>query len=98
MVVFSAFTKVDICRNCRICYVKAPVLLQTSSARESTPEPPAYKKKTRVRKEKKRIELEDEDNNDEEFVITSKSKAHKKIKVDPKNAFGGNIHRPRWVP
>jgi len=33
--------------------------------------------------------------NEEEFIITSKSKAHKKIKIDPKNAFGGNILRPR---
>lgn len=34
--------------------------------------------------------LPDED----DFMITSKSKAHKNIKVD-KNTFGGNILKPR---
>ena len=39
--------------------------------------------------------IEDEDAGEDEFVITSKSKAHKKIRVDRKSAYGGNIHCPR---
>jgi hypothetical protein len=38
--------------------------------------------------------MEDDDGGEDEFVITSKSKAHKKIRVD-KSAYGGNIHCPR---
>ena len=56
------------------------------------------KLKKRNKKEKK-LSVEDVTDaaiNEEEFIITSKSKAHKKIKIDPKNAFGGNILRPRF--
>ena len=49
-----------------------------------TPEPPSgLKKRSRGKKDKKRTNENNEDD-DEEFTITSKSKAHKNIKVDPK--------------
>ena len=71
--------------------------------RDLTPDQPqptkTQKLKKRNKKEKK-LTVEDVPGtiiNEDEFIITSKSKAHKKIKIDPKNAFGGNILRPRSV-
>lgn len=37
----------------------------------------------------------DDTYDDNDFELTSKSKAHKKIKVNSKDAYGGNILRPR---
>ena len=78
---------------------------QNFLVRDLAPEQPqptikTQKLKKRNKKEKK-PSVEDVTeagiNNEDEFIITSKSKAHKKIKIDPKNAFGGNILRPRFV-
>ncbi|KAI0212835.1 transmembrane protein 131 [Lamellibrachia satsuma] len=70
------------------------------TVRDLTPDQPqstkTQKLKKRNKKEKK-LTVEDVPGtiiNEDEFIITSKSKAHKKIKIDPKNAFGGNILRP----
>lgn len=33
---------------------------------------------------------------DDDFELSTKSKAHKKIKIDPRKAFGGDIMKPRY--
>lgn len=76
---------------------------QSTSARDSTPEPTVpkpKKQKTRNKANKERNAAHSNEdsalNNDDDFVMSSKSKLHKKIKVNPKDAFGGNIHLPRY--
>lgn len=70
-----------------------------SQIRDSTPEPAPKAKRAKSKPKKKTSLPETELNftNEEDFQITSKSKAHKNIKVDPKSAYGGNILEPRWV-
>ncbi|XP_064610189.1 transmembrane protein 131-like isoform X2 [Liolophura sinensis] len=74
---------------------------KSTSARDSTPEPTVpkpKKQKTKSKANKERSSVHSNEdaalNNDDDFVMSSKSKLHKKIKVNPKDAFGGNIHLP----
>ena len=71
------------------------VILQISSARESTPEPVTAAKKKKGKKDKKKNDINEDD--DEEFTIISKSKAHKDIKVDPKSSYGGDMYCPKYI-
>ena len=41
--------------------------------------------------------LADDYNDDDNFELKSKSKAHRNIRVNPKETFGGNVLRPRWA-
>lgn len=70
-----------------------------SSARDSTPEltvPKAKKFRAKGKKGKTgSLGLDEDETNDDEFMISSKSKAQKNIKVDPKMAFGGNVFLPK---
>ncbi|XP_013418594.1 transmembrane protein 131-like isoform X2 [Lingula anatina] len=71
---------------------------KASSTRDSTPEPLLKKTKKSKNKGKKNKEvMAEEQTGEDDFILTSKSKAHTRIKVDPKNAFGGNIHRPSTI-
>ncbi|XP_046566823.1 transmembrane protein 131-like, partial [Haliotis rubra] len=72
---------------------------KNSSARDSTPEPlvPLVKRsKTKLRPMDRAVPaiLDDDYNDEEEFELTSKSRGHRKIRVNPKETFGGNILRP----
>lgn len=63
----------------------------------STPqtEPARSKNKKSKTVEKYSPILEDISCVDDDFELTTKSKAHKKVKVNPKEAYGGNILKPR---
>ncbi|KAK6172925.1 hypothetical protein SNE40_016488 [Patella caerulea] len=71
---------------------------KNSSARDSTPEPPITtnkSKKLKVRvNERTSVDVLDDFNGEGEFLLTSRSKAHRKIRVNPNETFGGNILRP----
>ncbi|OWF37267.1 transmembrane protein 131-like isoform X2 [Mizuhopecten yessoensis] len=69
---------------------------KSSSARDSTPEPPPSKPRKTKSKARtvKMIGHYDDTYDDDEFELTSKSKAHKRIKVSSKDAYGGNILMP----
>ena len=76
---------------------------QNSNARDSTPEPCIPHSLSSSRKSKKNKDKVvaavlngDVNDDDTNFELTSKSKAHRKIRVNPK-IFGGDIMRPRWV-
>ncbi|CAE1282442.1 unnamed protein product [Acanthosepion pharaonis] len=62
----------------------------------STPqtEPARSKNKKSKTVEKYSPILEDISCVDDDFELTTKSKAHKKVKVNPKEAYGGNILKP----
>lgn len=66
--------------------VPRPKKARSKAKKTPTPKPP-----TTVTQETEELGSRPED----DFIITSKSKAHKNIKVDPKEAFGGNIHEPK---
>ena len=70
-----------------------------SGVRDVTPEPLVIKsRKTKVKSKKKRRNNNDEVEDDrDDFIISSKSKAHKKIKIDSNTTLGGNIHRPSSI-
>ncbi|XP_041357021.1 transmembrane protein 131-like isoform X2 [Gigantopelta aegis] len=73
---------------------------KNSSARDSTPEPLISCTMTRRNKKLKPIDravaavLADDYNDDDHFELKSKSKAHRNIRVNPKETFGGNVLRP----
>ncbi|KAJ8297398.1 hypothetical protein KUTeg_023929 [Tegillarca granosa] len=70
---------------------------KSSSARESTPEPVPTIKAKKMKSKARTVEAVghyDDTYDDNDFELTSKSKAHKKIKVNSKDAYGGNILRP----
>ncbi|KAK2170432.1 hypothetical protein LSH36_3g30072 [Paralvinella palmiformis] len=67
------------------------------STRDTTPDlqlPKNKKVKSKSRREKVKTVNKEEDDNEEEYIITSKSKALKVIKGDTTDSFGGNILRP----
>ena len=80
-----------------------PKILFQACSRESslssTPqiEPVRSKNKKSKTVEKHSPIIEDIGCADDDFELTTKSKAHKKVKVNPKEAYGGNILKPRWV-
>ncbi|KAL3880716.1 hypothetical protein ACJMK2_032934, partial [Sinanodonta woodiana] len=73
---------------------------KSSSARDSTPEPIPPPKSKRTKSKSRNLEpliippTEDDFSNQGDFELTSKSRAHKRIKVSPKNTFGGDILKP----
>ena len=77
---------------------------QASSARDSTPELNVHKSKKQKIKGKKSggggrgssVTTEDDDASEDVFVVTNKSKPHRRInKMDAKNMLGGDIMEPR---
>ncbi|ESO93808.1 hypothetical protein LOTGIDRAFT_228573 [Lottia gigantea] len=70
---------------------------KTYSARDSTPEPPVItssKSKRLKVKVATSVDVLDDFSGEGEFLLTSRSKAHRKIRVNPNETFGGNILRP----
>ena len=71
------------------------LLFQSSSARDSTPEPVLPKQK-KVKSKARTVRTMghfDATMDDDDFELTSKSKAHKKIKIQ-KDVYGGDIFHP----
>lgn len=73
-------------------------LLQSSSARDSTPEPPPPQPIKSKKKSKTPVHSHGHlDDDDDDFEVTSKSKAYNRIKSTTKDmpCNGGNILQPR---
>ena len=79
-------------------FISILLFVQAYSTRDTTPDlqlPKSKKVKSKGRREKVKVVSKEDEDNEEEFIITSKSKALKVVKGDTTDSFGGNILRPR---
>lgn len=67
---------------------------QSSSARDSTPEPQHQPKPKKSKRVVKTTGHYDSTIDDADFELTSKSKGHKRIKSKSKDVYGGDIFHP----
>lgn len=82
-------------------FISILLFVQAYSTRDTTPDlqlPKSKKVKSKGRREKVKVVSKEDEDNEEEFIITSKSKALKVVKGDTTDSFGGNILRPRLAP
>ncbi|KAL5012220.1 hypothetical protein ScPMuIL_010771 [Solemya velum] len=75
---------------------------KSSSPGDSTPEPPQLRTKLSKKKGKSlermySAPLKEDCNNYDDFELTSKSKALKRVKTNSKDTYGGNIYEPSSI-